>query len=59
MLNNFLVGEDPVKKYHVKNLKELRKQIRVPINIIIIENLSRIFLGAAIFTLLIALGLLK
>jgi len=58
-LNNYLGGEDPVAKYHVKNLKELRTQIRVPIDIIITEKIPKIFGIAAFITLLIAIGILK
>jgi len=58
-LNNYLGGEDPVEKYHAKNLKELRSQIRIPIDIIIIEKIPKIFGIAAIITLLIAVGILK
>tara|TARA_B100000315_G_C14475205_1_gene540276 strand:+ start:160 stop:462 length:303 start_codon:yes stop_codon:yes gene_type:complete len=58
-LNNCLEGEDPAAKYHVKNLKELRTQIRIPIYIIIIEKIPKIFGIAAFVTLLIAVGILK
>lgn len=58
-LNNYLGGKYPVAKYYVKNLKELRKQIRIPTDIIIIGKIPKIFGIAALITLLIAVGILK
>ena len=51
LLNNFLQGEDPVRRFGAHSFNQLRQMISIPPLIITLEVLSKAFLFAAFIAL--------
>ena len=56
-LNAFLGGRDPVQLFGAKNLRELNSVIPLPIPILVLDFIAKVFMVGGVACILIILGL--
>ncbi len=58
-LNAFLGGADPVATFHVRNLRQLKNTISVPLSVSALSFLARAAAWAGVVALLFSVGWIK
>ena len=58
-LNTFLEGRDPVQAFGTKNLHELRSLVSLPVAVLVLDFMAKVFMVGGVTALLFVLGILN
>ena len=58
-LNTFLEGGDPVSSFGTRNLNELRSLVSLPIAVLVLDFMAKVFMVGGVTALLFIFGILN